>query len=102
VGAGQNGQPQALEAALALWRGEPLEASDFAWTAGHIHRLRATLVGPLERAGNARLERGDGAGALELAEQPSRSSTEHGWPGSSTSLEGRSFTSSSGAWSRSR
>lgn len=36
---------------------------------GHIHRLRATLIGLLERAGNARLERGDAPGALELAEQ---------------------------------
>jgi DNA-binding SARP family transcriptional activator len=36
---------------------------------GHIHRLRATLIGLLERAGHARLEQGDARGALELAEQ---------------------------------
>lgn len=62
-------QPQMLEAALALWRGEPLEGSDYAWADGHIHRLRATLIGLLERAGHARLERGDARGALQLAEQ---------------------------------
>jgi len=63
------GEPQTLEAALALWRGEPLQGSDFAWADGHIHRLRATFIGLLERAGYARLERGDAPGALELAEQ---------------------------------
>jgi DNA-binding SARP family transcriptional activator len=62
-------EPQALEAALELWRGEPLQGSDFMWADGHIHRLRATLIGLLERAGNTRLERGDARGALELAEQ---------------------------------
>ncbi len=55
-------EPQALEAARELWRG----GSDYAWADGHVHRLRATLIGLLERAGNARLERGD---ALELAER---------------------------------
>lgn len=58
-----------LEAALALWRGEPLEGSDYTWADGHIHRLRATLLGLLERAGHARLERGDARGALQMAEQ---------------------------------
>jgi DNA-binding SARP family transcriptional activator len=62
-------EPQALEAALELWRGEPLQGSDYMWADGHIHRLRATLIGLLERAGNTRLERGDARGALELAEQ---------------------------------
>lgn len=62
-------EPQTLEAALELWRGEPLQGSDYAWADGHIHRLRATLIGLLERAGNARLECGDTRGALELAEQ---------------------------------
>jgi DNA-binding SARP family transcriptional activator len=64
-----DGEPHKLEAALALWRGEPLQGSDYAWADGHIHRLQATLIGLLERAGNARLERGDARGALELAEQ---------------------------------
>jgi two-component SAPR family response regulator len=58
-----------LEAALALWRGEPLEGSDYAWADVHIYRLRATLLGLLERAGHARLERGDAHGALQMAEQ---------------------------------
>jgi two-component SAPR family response regulator len=58
-----------LEAALALWRGEPLEGADYTWADGHIHRLRATLLGLLERAGYARLERGDASGALQMAEQ---------------------------------
>jgi two-component SAPR family response regulator len=58
-----------LEAALALWRGEPLEGADYIWAEGDIHRLRATLLGLLERAGHARLERGDARGALQMAEQ---------------------------------
>jgi DNA-binding SARP family transcriptional activator len=62
-------EPQALEAALELWRGEPLQGSDYSWADGHIHRLSATLICLLERAGNARLEQGDARGALELAEK---------------------------------
>lgn len=62
-------EPKALEAALKLWRGEPLQGSDYNWADGHIHRLSATLIGLLERAGNARLEHGDARGALELAEK---------------------------------
>lgn len=58
-----------LEAALALWRGEPLEGADYAWADTHIHRLSATLLGLLERAGHARLERSDARGALHMAEQ---------------------------------
>lgn len=62
-------EPQNLEAALALWRGEPLQGCDYAWADGDIHRLQATLIGLLERAGYARLARGDARGALDLAEQ---------------------------------
>jgi DNA-binding SARP family transcriptional activator len=58
-----------LDAALALWRGEPLEGADYIWAEGDIHRLRATLLGLLERAGHARLERDDARGALQMAEQ---------------------------------
>jgi len=65
---GEN-EPEALDNALALWRGEPLAGSDYAWADTHIHRLHATLIGLLERAGHARLERGDINGALELAER---------------------------------
>ena len=50
-------------------RGEPLEGSDYAWADGHIRRLRATLLGLLERAGRSRLDIGDASGALEMAEQ---------------------------------
>lgn len=62
-------EPKALEAALELWRGEPLQGCDYAWADGHIHRLHATLIGLLERTGHARLEHGDAQGALEVAEQ---------------------------------
>ena len=62
-------EPQILETALALWRGEPLQGSDYTWADGHIHRLQATLIGLLERAGHARLTHGDAHGALQLAEQ---------------------------------
>lgn len=64
-----NNEPESLEAALALWRGEPLEGSDYAWADGEIRRLTATFLGLLERAGHARLDRGDARGALEMAEQ---------------------------------
>jgi DNA-binding SARP family transcriptional activator len=62
-------QPQSLEAALALWRGEPLQGADYPWADTHIHRLQATLLGLLERTGHARLDRGDPRGALQMAEQ---------------------------------
>jgi DNA-binding SARP family transcriptional activator len=62
-------EPHALEAALELWRGEPLEGSDYTWADGDIRRLTATYLGLLERAGHARLERGDARGALQMAEQ---------------------------------
>lgn len=65
---GEN-EPEARATALALWRGEPLAGSDYAWADTHIHRLHATLIGLLERAGHARLELGDINGALELAER---------------------------------
>jgi hypothetical protein len=64
-----------LEAALALWRGEPLEGADYIWAEGDIHRLRATLLGLLERAGHARLERGDARGACTWQSRPSRSTS---------------------------
>jgi DNA-binding SARP family transcriptional activator len=61
--------PAALETALALWRGEPLEGSDYLWSEGEIRNLHATLVDLLERVGRSRLGRGDARGALQLAEQ---------------------------------
>ncbi len=60
---------QPLETAIGLWRGEPLEGTDYAWADGHVRRLRAILLELLERAGRARLDRGDAHGALQMAEQ---------------------------------
>jgi DNA-binding SARP family transcriptional activator len=61
--------PAALETALALWRGEPLEGSDYLWAEGERRNLHATLVDLLERVGRARLALGDARAALQLAEQ---------------------------------
>ncbi|HTB50834.1 MAG TPA: BTAD domain-containing putative transcriptional regulator [Solirubrobacteraceae bacterium] len=61
--------PAILEAALALWRGEPLEGADYAWADGEIRNLSATLLDLLERVGCLRLKRGDARGALQMAEQ---------------------------------
>jgi DNA-binding SARP family transcriptional activator len=65
----EHDDPEALETAIGLWRGEPLEGTDYAWADGHIRRLRATLLELLERAGRSRLQSGDARGALEVAEQ---------------------------------
>lgn len=61
--------PGAPESALALWRGEPLEGSDYLWADGEIRSLRATLLDLLERVGRVQLARGDARGALQMAEQ---------------------------------
>jgi DNA-binding SARP family transcriptional activator len=61
--------PDGLEKALALWRGEPLEGSDYLWADGEIRSLRATLLDLLERVGRLRLAGNDPRGALQLAEQ---------------------------------
>jgi DNA-binding SARP family transcriptional activator len=61
--------PAALESALALWRGEPLEGSDYLWAEGEIRVLHATLVDLLERVGRSRLAREDARGALQMADQ---------------------------------
>ncbi|MGH2796570.1 MAG: AfsR/SARP family transcriptional regulator [Thermoleophilaceae bacterium] len=65
------GAPQPLEVlekALALFRDEPLSGSDFPWSEGEIRRLRGTYVELLEEVGRARLDAGDGRGALDAAE----------------------------------
>lgn len=59
----------ALESALALWRGEPLEGSDYLWVEGETRVLHATLVDLLERVGRSRLAREDARGALQMADQ---------------------------------
>lgn len=63
------GGAQALERALALWRGEPLEGSDYLWAEGEIRSLRATLLDLLERVARLRLASHDARGALQIAEQ---------------------------------
>jgi DNA-binding SARP family transcriptional activator len=60
---------QIREQALALFRDEPLAASDFPWCEGEIRRLRGTYVELLEHVGRARLEAGDPRRALEAAER---------------------------------
>ncbi|MGA2164782.1 MAG: bacterial transcriptional activator domain-containing protein, partial [Solirubrobacteraceae bacterium] len=62
-------EPAALEKALVLWRGEPLEGSDYLWAEGERRNLHATLVDLLERVGRARLDHGDARAALQMAEQ---------------------------------
>lgn len=61
--------PATLEKALALWRGEPLEGTDYLWAEGERRNLHATIVDLLERVGRARLAHGDARAALQLAEQ---------------------------------
>jgi DNA-binding SARP family transcriptional activator len=58
-----------LERALALWRGEPLEGTDYLWAEGEMRSLSATLLDLLERVGRVRLAHGDARGALQMAEQ---------------------------------
>jgi DNA-binding SARP family transcriptional activator len=58
-----------LERALALFAGEPLANSDYAWCEGELRRLRATYVELLERVGRTRLDAGEPRRALELAER---------------------------------
>ena len=57
-----------LEAALALFRGEPFEGSDLPWAENEQRRLHALRLEFLERAGRNRLSRGDASGALADAE----------------------------------
>jgi DNA-binding SARP family transcriptional activator len=59
----------ALEAALALWRGDPLAGADYQWAEGAIRHLEATYVDLVERVARARLEAGDAPAALEAAER---------------------------------
>ena len=68
-GAGVHEKHELLEKALALYRGEPLAGSDFSWCEGEIRRLRGTYVELLDHVGRARLEAGDGRGALHAAER---------------------------------
>jgi DNA-binding SARP family transcriptional activator len=58
-----------LEEALSLVHGQPLAGSDFSWAAGDIRRLRAMIVERLEQLGYMRLDGGNAAGALAVAER---------------------------------
>jgi DNA-binding SARP family transcriptional activator len=58
-----------LEQALALFTGEALAGSDYAWAEGELRRLRATQVELLEHGGRNLLARGEPRRALELAER---------------------------------
>lgn len=60
--------PAALDQALALWRGEPLDGADYPWADSHLRQLRGTQIDLLVRAGAARLQAGDARGALQAAE----------------------------------
>jgi DNA-binding SARP family transcriptional activator len=62
-------QPVLLEAALALFRGQPLAGIDGLWADSETRRLCALQVELLERAGRLRLETGQAIGALEAAER---------------------------------
>jgi DNA-binding SARP family transcriptional activator len=58
-----------LEQALELVRGQPLAGSDFAWAAGEVRRLRAIVVERLGDLGRLRLDDGNAAAALAVAER---------------------------------
>lgn len=60
--------PAALDRALALWRGEPLDGADYPWADSHLRQLRGTQIDLLAQAGTARLQAGDARGALQAAE----------------------------------
>jgi DNA-binding SARP family transcriptional activator len=58
-----------LEQALALFRGRPLEGSDFLWADGACRRLASVLLELLYRVADSRLATCDARGALDAAEQ---------------------------------
>lgn len=57
------------EAALSLFRGEPLAGIDWVWADGYVRHLRATYVNLIEQVGRRSLEHVDPRRALELAER---------------------------------
>jgi DNA-binding SARP family transcriptional activator len=58
-----------LERALALFRGRPLEGSDFLWADGVCRRLAGLHLELLSRVADSRLRTCDARGALDAAEQ---------------------------------
>ncbi len=60
--------PALLERALALFRAEPLAGIDSLWADSEQRRLTSLRLSLLERIGRLRLESGDAASALEMAD----------------------------------
>lgn len=61
--------PPVAEQALHLWRGDPLEGTDYAWSDGDVRQLEAMLSKLAVAAARARLEASDAHAALRVAEQ---------------------------------
>jgi DNA-binding SARP family transcriptional activator len=59
----------AVEKALALWRGDPLDGADYRWAETDVRRLRATQTDLLLRGGTTHLADGDARGGLDAAER---------------------------------
>ena len=72
---------QQLDDALALMRGEPLADLEYPWAETERRRLEALYTETLALAASARLENGDGRGALNAADQLIERDplNEHGW-----------------------
>jgi DNA-binding SARP family transcriptional activator len=68
-GADEEHEPALLERALALFRAEPLTGIDALWVDTEQRRLTSLRLSLLERVGRLRLESGDAAGALEVADE---------------------------------
>ena len=62
-------EPALLERALELFRGDPLMGIDAFWADGEQRRLTSLRLNLLERVGRLRLESGDAARALEVADE---------------------------------
>jgi DNA-binding SARP family transcriptional activator len=60
---------QVMERALALFTGEPLSGSDYAWAGGELRRLRAIHADLLEQVARGRLAAGEPRAALDAAER---------------------------------
>lgn len=68
-GAGEENEPALLERALGLFLGEPLTGIDALWADGEQRRLNLIRLSLLERVGRLRLEFGDAASALHVADE---------------------------------
>jgi DNA-binding SARP family transcriptional activator len=66
---GEEHMPALLERSLALFRGKPLADIDALWADSEQRRLTSLRLSLLERVGRLRLESGDAARALEVADE---------------------------------